>query len=189
MITVVSGLPRSGTSLMMQMIKAGGMPVLSDDSRKPDDNNPRGYYEYSRVKSLPDDVSWLREAEGKAIKVIADTLFDLPTDLKYNVVFMMRNLNEVIDSQHAVLESMGRAGAPVTDAELKRAFEKHLEDVRGWLDHNDAFNTLYVDHHTLIADPVTEAERVNAFLGGSLDSAKMTRVVDQDLYHARKAAQ
>ena len=185
MITIVSGLPRSGTSLMMQMIKEGGIPVLTDDLRQPDQNNPRGYLEYEKVKALKKDNTWLPEAEGKAVKVISHLIYELPTDLHYKVVFMVRNLDEVIASQSSMLDRMGRHGAPVTTVELKRVFQKHLEQIRDFLAKNTSFESLFVDHHDLVTNPAKEVQRVNEFFGGKLDTAKMVAMVDQSLYRER----
>jgi len=185
MITVVSGLPRSGTSLMMQMIKEGGIPVLTDDVRAPDQNNPRGYLEYEKVKALKKDNSWVPEAEGKAIKVISHLIYELPTNLHYKIIFMVRNLDEVIASQSSMLDRMGREGAPVTGVELKRVFHKHLEQIRDFLGKKPSFETLFVDHHDLVTDPMKEIERINTFMGGNLDVEKMAAKVDPSLYRER----
>jgi Sulfotransferase domain len=185
MITVVSGLPRSGTSLMMQMIKEGGIPVLTDDLRAPDQNNPRGYLEYEKVKALKKDNTWVPEAEGKAVKVISHLIYELPTDLHYKVVFMVRNLDEVIASQSSMLDRMGRHGAPVTNVELKRVFQKHLEQIKDWIGKNKSFEVLFVDHHDLVTNPAKEVERINEFFGGKLDTSKMVAMVDEKLYRER----
>jgi hypothetical protein len=185
MITVVSGLPRSGTSLMMQMLDVGGVPILADEHRPADDNNPRGYLEFEKVKQLKRDDSWLGDAEGKAVKIISHLLLELPTDLEYRVIFMLRNLDEVVASQSAMLERLGRQGAPVTTVELKRVFAKHLEDAKAWLGKHDGFRTLYVEHHDLLNHPQREAERVVEFLGGGMDLQAMVGCVDPQLYRER----
>jgi hypothetical protein len=105
-ITIVSGLPRSGTSLMMQMLEAGGMDILTDGIRKIDKNNPWGYYEFEKVKNLGKDNSWLNLCNGKVVKIISILLYDLPTDRKYNVIFMKRNLQEVLASQRKMLDNL-----------------------------------------------------------------------------------
>jgi len=108
MITVVSGIPRSGTSLMMQMMSAGGMPVLTDGQRSADDNNPRGYFELESVKSLARNQDVLTQADGKVVKVISSLLPSLPKDFEYRVVFMCRPLEEVVSSQNRMLERLGK---------------------------------------------------------------------------------
>ena len=97
-ITIVSGLPRSGTSLMMQMLEAGGMPVLTDGIRDADEDNPRGYYELEAVKRTKDDPAWLHGAPGKVVKMIYLLLYDLPTTYNYRIIFMRRPLSEVVAS-------------------------------------------------------------------------------------------
>jgi hypothetical protein len=185
MITIVSGLPRSGTSLMMQMLTEGGMTALTDDQRKADPNNPKGYLEYEKVKALKKDNTWLPEAEGKVVKIISHLITELPTDLTYQVVFLTRNLDEVIASQSSMLDRLGRQGAPVTTVELKRVFQKHLDDVKAWLARNEAFEVVYIDHHDLVTNPAQAVEQVNAFLGGGLDTEAMLKMVDPSLYRER----
>ncbi len=185
MITVVSGLPRSGTSLMMQMLMEGGMNILADEARKPDENNPKGYLEFDKVKQLKEDNTWLDQAEGKVVKIISHLLFELPTDMEYQVIFMVRDLDEVVASQSSMLERLGRQGAPVTDIELKRVFTKHLSDVKEWLARHDTFRVIYVNHHEVIESPEAEAAKINDFLGGSLDVDKMIACVDARLYRER----
>ena len=132
-ITVVSGLPRSGTSLMMQMLHAGGLPALTDGLRTADENNLRGYFEYEPVKRLRSDRSWLPQARGHAVKIIHLLLRELPLDgtLQYRIVFMQRPIEEVIASQHSMLAREGKAGADA--AVLKKAFEGQLAQLHAWL--------------------------------------------------------
>ena len=106
-ITIVSGLPRSGTSMMMRMLEAGGMPVITDNLRTADDDNPRGYFEFEPAKKTKDDPSWLNAAEGKAVKMIYKLLYDLPDRLEYRVLIMRRNMQEVLTSQRKMLDRMG----------------------------------------------------------------------------------
>ena len=125
-ITVVSGLPRSGTSMMMQMLHAGGHPCLTDDRREADADNPRGYFEYDKVKQLRTDCSWLPEATGKAVKIIAQLLSVLPTELDYKIIFMRRELDEVIASQNRMLDRQGRGGSDLSDERLRELFDQQL---------------------------------------------------------------
>src|SRR5271155_5970790 len=131
MITIVSGLPRSGTSLMMQMLAAGGMPILSDGERQADVDNPRGYLEWERVKQLPKDPSCIAEAEGKAVKVISLLLLSLPEGHEYRVIFMHRPLPEVLASQDVMMRNRGTPGANA--AIVGAAFEQNLRAVKAWL--------------------------------------------------------
>ena len=189
-VTVVSGLPRSGTSLMMQMLAAGGIPALTDAERTPDDSNPRGYLELEAVKRLKLDKSWLPQARGKAVKVIHLLLPELagpgvPDDLRFRVVMMRRPVAEVVASQRAMLARQGKA-ATLPDAQLGKLFTDQLERVERLLAGHPAFEVCSVQYPALVADPAAEAARVNAFLGGSLDEAVMVRTVDPLLYRERK---
>lgn len=187
-VTIVSGLPRSGTSLMMQMLQAGGMPLLTDGQREPDENNPRGYFEHEGVKHSRNDLSWLVPANGKAVKVIHLLLQHLPVDRPYRVIFMMRNLGEVIASQRAMLQQQGRPFAPLTDEALAGIFEKQLAIVRQWLAIRPNFSVWYVNHREVVNDPVMAAVQLNEFLGGHLDVVKMAATVTPALYRQRKSA-
>jgi hypothetical protein len=107
-IVVVSGLPRSGTSMMMKMLEAGGIPVLTDYEREADEDNPKGYFEFERVKNLKDgDDAWLPQAKGKVVKVIAALLTDLPSSYEYEVIFMRRAMPEILASQRQMLIRRG----------------------------------------------------------------------------------
>src|SRR5687767_12088310 len=132
-VTVVSGLPRSGTSLMMQMISAGGIPALTDEVRTADEDNPRGYLEFERVKRIKQDTSWLDEARGKVVKMVHLLLYDLPLDRPYRVVFMRRNLDEVLASQRKMLERQGKQGAQIPEAQLRKVFEDQVKKVTTWM--------------------------------------------------------
>src|SRR5271170_1908144 len=126
MITIVSGLPRSGTSLMMQMLGAGGFSVLSDGERKADTDNPRGYLEWERIKQLPKDPSVIAEAEGKVVKVISQLILSLPSGPDYRVVFMQRPLPEVLKSQDEMLRRRGNADSITDNSAMGEFFQRHL---------------------------------------------------------------
>lgn len=182
MITVVSGLPRSGTSMMMQMLEAGGLTPFSDQRRAADASNPRGYYEHERVKALAKDNAWVADAEGHVVKVIAQLLRHLPDGSDYRVVFMERDLDEVLDSQTAMLGRLGRPGGnPVV---LRPVFERQLAEAKAWLNEHPRADVLYVPHRAVIEAPTAQAAAVNAFLGGGLDEAAMAAVVDPSLHRA-----
>lgn len=186
-ITVVSGLPRSGTSLMMQMLAAGGVPPLSDDARVPDENNPRGYFEFEPVKRLRSEQGWLHEARGKAVKIIHLLLRELPTDgrLQYRILFVRRALEEVIASQKAMLLRAGKTS--VDAAVLSKAFRAQMEQVEQWLAAHACFQTHIVEHRRLIQQPREVAEEIAQFLGGGLDLEAMAQAVDPALYRERTA--
>lgn len=182
-ITIVSGLPRSGTSMMMAMLQAGGMPLLIDGARPPDTDNPRGYFEYAPVMRLRTDHAWAGEARSKAVKVISWLLEDLPPIHAYRVVFMRRELAEVIASQRAMLM---RRGKPADgDPHMAALFEKHLRHVEEWLTAQRHMRVLMVDHRHALEHPHDTAMTVNAFLGGGLDDDAMASIIDRALHRQR----
>jgi hypothetical protein len=185
-VVVVSGLPRSGTSMTMKMLEAGGLSSVSDGVRTADEDNPRGYFEDERVKDLAEDEdrSWLRGARGRAIKVISYLLKDLPESNNYRVLFMRRDLHEVLASQKKMLDRRGEVH-DVPDEQMLEMYRNHLEKVQIMLRLREHLETLYVDYTAVIADPGTEAKRINQFLGGGLDLRPMAEVVDPDLYRNR----
>ena len=184
-VTVVSGLPRSGTSLAMQMIHAGGMPAVTDGQRTSDDDNPRGYFEFERVKQLRSDKAWLDDAAGKVVKIIHLLLTELPDDRPYRVVFMRRDLREVVKSQSTMLARSGRAGGGLPPERLMAVYEQQLKAVEGWLAARPAFAVLDVPYAGLVADPGSWVPRLNAFLGGGLDERAMRAAVDPGLHRNR----
>ena len=185
-VTIVSGLPRSGTSLMMQMLDAGGMPVLSDLERPADESNPKGYFELEAVKGSANDVSWLEKANGKAVKVIAQLLKFLPDDYQYKVIFMERDMNEVLHSQQTMLGRMqpGRDpnSFPVT---LAKSFEKALERTKAWEQKQANVEMIRVNYHHLLENPKEVSESIYQFLGVKLDPGVMAKVVDPSLYRSK----
>jgi hypothetical protein len=186
MITIVSGLPRSGTSLMMQMLAAGGMPVLSDGERRADVDNPRGYLEWERIKQLPKDPSCIVEAEGKVVKVISQLLLSLPEDHEYRVVFMQRPLSEVLASQEKMLLNRGTKGQAPDLGIMTRAFQNHLFEVNTWLNGKPHVKVLRVPYPELLETPKAVAEKIAEFFGGTLNVDAMVQQVDATLYRNRK---
>ena len=186
-ITVVSGLPRSGTSMMMKMLEAGGVPPYTDNIRMPDDDNPKGYYEFERVKKLPDgDTAWLEDAEGKAVKVISSLLEHLPADYSYRVLFMQRKMDEILASQKQMLIRRGEPTDRVGDEDLAGMYEKHLAKIYAWLGQQTNFSVLYLDYNQVLSDPEKYSIQVSEFLGGTMDPRVMAAVVDSNLYRQRK---
>jgi hypothetical protein len=183
-IIIVSGLPRSGTSLMMQMLASGGVEVLTDGVRSADTDNPRGYYEFEAVKRTRQDASWLPRARGKAVKMVSQLLYDLPAQEGYRVIFMERDLDEVLTSQEKMLERLGRKSAP--REEMKRSFTLHLERLHDWLRRQRHLEVLCVCYNALIQRPEEEAGRVSAFVGGRADAGQMAATVEPALYRNRK---
>ncbi len=184
-VTVVSGLPRSGTSLLMQMLAAGGMPVLTDGQRAADPHNPRGYFELEAVKYTRTNHSWLDRAEGKAVKVVHLLLPHLPLAREYRVIFMQRDLLEIIASQRAMLQQQGRPTANLPDARLAEIFGNQLSEVRQWLARNPNFRVLPLQHRDVLEMPLTAAQQVALFLEGGLAPKPMAAAVDSSLYRQR----
>ena len=186
-VTIVSGLPRSGTSMMMKMLEAGGLLPLTDNLRTADVDNPKGYYEFERVKKLEEgDVAWLPEAEGKVVKVISALLKHLPDGYEYRVIFMRRNMGEILASQKKMLQNRGEATDVVSDEEIAALFDKHLQHIRQWIESHPNVSVLYLHYSDVLADPLPQARRVNAFLGNTLNVEAMALTVDPDLYRNRQ---
>jgi len=187
-VVVVSGLPRSGTSMLMQMLQAGGLPVLTDGERAADESNPRGYWELEAVKRLAadPDKTWLREAGGQAVKIIAQLLPSLPQGTPYRILFMIRPLGEILASQRTMLARSGKDGAKTGKRQLAAAYLKQIEQIRQVLAaYPDTVQVMNVDYHRVLADPAAAAARVNAFLGGGLDEAAMAAAVAPQLRRER----
>ncbi len=184
-ITIVSGLPRSGTSLMMQMLAAGGLPALTDEIRAADEDNPRGYLEFEPVKKTRQDPSWLERAPGKAVKMVYLLLRDLPATHRYRVIMMNRALPEVIASQQAMLVRSGKTGANLPPEKMASIFAGQLAQTSRWLAAQPNFETLAVNHRECIEHPAAAATAVNTFLGGHLDPSARAAAVDPALYRQR----
>lgn len=186
-ITVVSGLPRSGTSMMMKMLEAGGIPPVTDELRTPDEDNPKGYYEFERVKQMDKgDVAWVPGAKGKVVKVISALLRYLPGDQQYRVVFVRRNMDEILASQRKMLIRRGEDPNKMDDAQMAMLFEKHLKQIETWLAAQPNIRTLFVHYSDVLADPLPHIASINEFLGGTLDTGRMAEIVDPELYRNRK---
>lgn len=184
-IVVVSGLPRSGTSLMMQMLEAGGIPILTDRQRVADEDNPRGYYEFEKVKTLSADASWLSAAAGKAVKIVSALLKDLPREQPLKIIFMTRRLSEILASQKQMLKRRGVTEPGPDDAAMAAHFESHLARVRRDMGATRAWRVFECDYNRLLANPVPEIEELIRFLDVPLDAARMAAVVDRSLYRQR----
>ena len=186
-ITVVSGLPRSGTSMMMKMLEAGGLPPLTDNLRTADEDNPKGYYEFERVKQLPKgDVAWLPEAQGKVVKVIAALLPYLPGTYRYRVIFMQRAMAEILASQRQMLIRRGEDPDKIGDDMMAKLFEKHLRQVNDWVGQQPNVERLDVNYNDMLKNPRPFIERINALLDSQLNTEKMEQVVDPSLHRQRK---
>ena len=172
--------------MMMNMLTAADLEIVSDRARTADEDNPKGYFEDERVKELAemDDTTWLRAARGKVIKVVSSLLQYLPKDNSYKVVFMRRNLHEVLASQAKMLDRRGEENTS-EDEDMLRMYESHLDKVKFQLRFRDWFDVLYLDFSEVVGDPETQAKRLNEFVGGHLDVEKMAMQVDPNLYRNR----
>ena len=184
-VVVVSGLPRSGTSMMMRAIHAGGIEILTDHLRAADEDNPKGYFEFEPVKKTKEDAAWLNGAVGKAVKMVYRLLYDLPGGYAYRVVFMQRDLAEVLASQKKMLKRSGKDGSPIGDDRMAELFEAELDKCDKWLKGQPDFSVLYISYREMIQHPSDVCRRVNDFLGGGLDVEAMAATVDPSLYRNR----
>ena len=186
-VIIVSGLPRSGTSMMMKILEAGGLSVLIDNIRTADGDNPKGYYEFERVKKLPKgDIGWLDEAKGNVVKVLAILLFKLPTGYNYRVVFMRRAMPEILASQRKMLINRGEDPDRVSDEELSILFEKYFQQAKGWMEQQPNVEYIEIDYNELLQDPQPQLEQINNFFNGQLDLEQMLQIVDPQLYRQRR---
>jgi hypothetical protein len=188
-VVLVSGLPRSGTSMLMQMLEKGGMPIVTDKIRTADEDNPKGYHEFERIKDLDKttDKSWLKQHRGQVIKTISFLLQDLPLDLNYQVLFMRRNIEEVLRSQNKMLERNGAKDNLVPDQKMRGNYEFHLKKVYYQLAHTPNFQVLYLDYPDVVAEPLAAATRIQEFLGRDLDVQAMAGAVESSLYRNRQS--
>ena len=187
-IIIVSGLPRSGTSMMMKMLESAGLEILTDALRAADENNPKGYYEFERVKKLKEgDFDWLPAAQGKVVKIISALLEYLPNRYLYKIIFMRRNMDEVLSSQRQMLVRDGKQDDKVPDGKLAELYGDHLKKIETWLEQQPNMRTLFVSYNQVILDPEPELNRINQFLGVNLDIKPMLQVVDKNLYRERRS--
>ena len=187
-IPIVSGLPRSGTSLMMGMLAAGGLEVMTDQLRLPDDDNPVGYFELEEVKKLiQGEHSWLASANGKAVKVISTLLPYLPDGYHYRIIFMRRAMEEVLASQRKMLINRGENPDKISDDQMAEMFQKDLQQSEHWINSQAHTSRLAINYRQLIADPRPLVAEINRFLGGGLDEDKMLAIIDPSLYRHRSS--
>ena len=186
-IIVVSGLPRSGTSMMMKMLEAGGLEILTDNLREADANNPKGYYEFERVKQMKDgDLAWLPDALGKVVKIVTGLITFLPASYNYKVMFMQRELKEVLSSQKKMLGRLGKCDDNIPDDTMAKIYQEHLKQVERWISKQPNMEVLYLNYNTMVSNPTESLHKVNAYLGGGMNVEMMAKVVDKELYRERK---
>lgn len=185
-VVVVSGLPRSGTSMAMKMLEAGGLPLVLDGVRTADEDNPKGYYEFERVKDLAKehDWSWLTDSRGKGVKIISYLLKELPSNLNYKVLFMRRDLQEVLASQAKMLQRRGEESHS-GDERMKEVFTNDLWKADYLMRRSPQFETLLLHYTEVLEQPLETAERIKQFLETDLDVERMAGVVDPELYRNR----
>jgi hypothetical protein len=187
-VPVVSGLPRSGTSLMMSMLAAGGFEVLTDHLRTPDDDNPVGYFELEEVKRLINgEHSWLARSNGKAVKVISTLLPYLPDGYYYRIIFMRRAMEEVLASQRRMLINRGENPDKVSDDQIAEVFERNLQQTERWINSQAHATRIDINYEQLIDNPRPLVTEINGFLGGGLDEDRMLGVIDPSLYRQRSS--
>ncbi|HKI70445.1 MAG TPA: sulfotransferase, partial [Verrucomicrobiae bacterium] len=184
-ITIVSGLPRSGTSLMMQLLTAAGIEALTDAKRAADEDNPLGYFEFEKTLALAKDNSWLPEARGKVVKIVAQLLPFLPRNEHYHVIFMERNLTEAIASQNAMLARQGRHGAELEERRLSETYAAQLSRVRKHLAKRSDIRTLFVNFESMLENPASGVERIANFLGGELNRKAAEETIRPELRHQK----
>jgi hypothetical protein len=185
-ITIVSGLPRSGTSMMMQILIAGGMKVVTDHIREADDDNPRGYFELEKVKKIKEDCSWLKDCNGKAFKMVSPLLEYLPNNLTYKIIFMKRKMEELLASQKQMLNRLGQVEEDISDEKMASRFKDHLKKVEDWLQEQNNMDVVYMDYNDVIKYPEKNVRIINRFLNNKLIYDKMVNVIDKSLYRQRR---
>jgi hypothetical protein len=169
---------------MMQMLAAGGLPILTDQERKPDIDNPRGYCEWEPVKLLPEQPKRIDEAEGRAVKIISELLFSLPRGRDYKLIFMERPLPEVLASQDEMLKRRGSTDL-VDHAVLTQAFREHMEQIVSWLELRKEIPVCRMGFRKVLRDPSGCAQTICDFLELNLIVEAMARAVDISLYRNR----
>jgi len=174
-IIIVSGLPRSGTSMMMQMLGAGGIDLVIDEKRPVDEHNSAGYFEFERVKSLQQDNSWLEDHQGKAIKILFHLLRFLPVNLSYRIIFMRRNVDDVLKSQNRMLQSYDK---PTQDNILiKSLFDKALKEIEQWIMQQENMKGVFINYEDILNHPDNKVNKIETFLDRELNTEKMKSAV------------
>lgn len=185
-VYIVSGLPRSGTSLMMKMLDEGGLEPLVDNIREADIDNPKGYYEFERVKKLPEDTGWLEDAKGKVVKVLAELIKHLPDENRYRIIFMMRDIDEIIVSQRKMMIRRGEDPDSVPDDEMRELLRTYLKNLKIHVKKQSNMEVCYISYNDLMRDPDLSIEELDEFFHGELNIDKMRAAIDEKLYRNRK---
>ncbi len=184
-VIIVSGLLRSGTSMMMKMLAEGGLPVLTDAIRAADEDNPNGYFELEVVKQLTEgQKDWLADADHKLVKVISALLEHLPPEHHYKVLFMERQIAEILASQRKMLARRNETST-ISDADMEAQFQEHLKAIKYWLARQPNMEVMYVDYNRMMANPDAYCQKIADFIGLPLDVVKMRAVPNASLYRNR----
>ena len=173
---------------MMQMLEAGGLQTVTDRIRKADEDNPKGHYEQEKVKQMKNDTAWLDDCHGRVIKMISALLHQLPPDRFYKVLFMKRDLTEVLASQKVMLQRLGKEGTKLSDTAMIEKFENHLTQVTRWLSGRSNFDVLYINFRDVIRQPAKAASEITWFLGKPMNARAMGQIVEQKLYRQKSGA-
>jgi len=184
-IFIVSGLPRSGTSMMMNMLTEGGMEILTDNVRKADVDNPKGYYELEIVKNIRNDNSWLHASRGKAFKIVSELLYYLPDEHNYKVIFMRRHTDEILASQSKMLKTR-TIDNNIEDEILGRAFNNAISRITRWLDSQKNIDTYYADYNKVLYDTENTVSNITKFVDLEMPIKKMISVIDPKLHRHKK---
>jgi hypothetical protein len=184
-ITIVSGLPRSGTSLAMQLLQAAGIEPYTDGIRSADVHNQKGYFESAKVLTLLSDKSWVSQATGKSLKVISTLLKYLPAEFQYRVVFMERSMDEIVLSQQRMLEGLGKKGAGIAPDRLAAIYAKELETVWAWMDKQENIEALRISYNALLERPLSVMPELIQFIGSRATPEELARVLDHNLYRSK----
>ncbi|MBN2040300.1 MAG: sulfotransferase domain-containing protein [Spirochaetes bacterium] len=187
-IIIVSGLPRSGTSMMMQMLEAGGLDIMTDGKRTADDNNLKGYYEFEKTRKIKNDISWIQDCGGKAVKIVSPLLYFLPEQNRYRIIFMERDMREIINSQNKMLERLNNAGSGLSDKEMILKNRNHIKDIKEWISARNNMDVIYINYNEVINSSLQKSKEINEFLENKLDTEKMSAVIDRTLYRQRAGA-
>ncbi len=184
MITVVSGLPRSGTSLMMQILEVNGFDILTDNVKTADESNPKGYYEYGKVKKIIKDNNWISEAEGKTIKVIVQLLFYLPLNFNYKIILMERNIDEILDSQAKMLQMLGNKKQIPSDI-LRKTFQQQMDKSINWMQLQPNIESVRISFGNLFRSPDEELKKLIHLFDGKIEYDISRNVINPALYREK----
>jgi hypothetical protein len=173
--------------MLMKMLEAGGIKIMTDSERTADIDNPKGYFEYERIKDLEKetDKSYVREGRGKALKVISFLIKDLPDDNDYRVIFMRRDLDEVLASQNKMIDRLDSTDTSASGEAMKEAYRNDIVRTRLLCKQRPNFEHIEIHYKPTVEQPTDTARRVNEFLDGRLDEVAMRAAVDGSLYRNR----